>query len=89
MVVEGSTVDRRIRAGEFQVPGPWSMLRELREMIAAIDVTDALFRSNHASNYLPVGGRLPADKPRMLAALDAVLAQPENASLRPEAWRAL
>jgi radical SAM superfamily enzyme YgiQ (UPF0313 family) len=89
MVVEGSTVARRIARGEFRVPDSWTMLRELREMIAAIDVTDALFRSNHASNYLPVGGRLPADKEQMLAALDGVMADPNNAVLRPEAWRAL
>ena len=62
---------------------------ELREMIAATTVTDAVFRSNHASNYLPVGGRLPHDKEAMLAALDGVLAAPQRARLKPEEWRLL
>ena len=57
--------------------------------IAHTDVSDCLFRSNHASNYLPVGGRLPQDKAAMLATLDRVLAAPQEAQLRPESWRAL
>ncbi|MHB9149755.1 MAG: B12-binding domain-containing radical SAM protein [Thermoleophilia bacterium] len=89
MVVEGTAIHERMVRGDFAVPGPLALLRELRELIAAIDVTDALFRSNHASNYLPVGGHLPEDKPRMLATLDAVLDDPGRARLRPEGWRAL
>jgi hypothetical protein len=52
-------------------------------------VTDAVFRSNHASNYLPVGGRLPHDKQAMLAALDAVLAAPQSTRFKPEGLRLL
>jgi len=89
MVVEGTPQHERVRLGEFVVPGPLVLLRELRELIAATDVTGALFRSNHASNYLPVGGRLPEDKARLLAALDAVLEDPAQVRLRPEAYRAL
>lgn len=89
MVTPGTPMAERVERGEFIVAGPLAMLRELRELIAAIDVPDSLFRSNHASNYLPVGGRLPRDKARMLAALDAVLTAPAGARLRPESWRAL
>lgn len=89
MVTPGTAMAERVARGEFIVAGPLAMLRELRELIAAIDVPDSLFRSNHASNYLPVGGRLPRDKARMLAALDAVLTAPAGARLRPESWRAL
>lgn len=89
MVVEGTPIHERMVRGDFVAPGPLALLRELRELIAATDVTDALFRSNHASNYLPVGGHLPEDKPRMLAILDAVLDDPGRARLRPEGWRAL
>lgn len=89
MVVEGTPLYERVRRGEFVVPGPLALLRELRELIAATDVTGALFRSNHASNYLPVGGRLPEDKAQLVAALDAVLDDPARVRLRPEAYRAL
>lgn len=89
MVVPGSPLAERVARGDFVVPDAWAMLRELREIIAALDVSDALFRSNHASNYLPVGGRLPQDKARMLAALDSVLSDPVQTNLRPEGFRAL
>ncbi len=89
MVEPGTALAARVASGEFAVPAPLTMLRELREIIANTDVTDALFRSNHASNYLPVGGRLPQDKEGMVRALDAVLDAPQNVQLRPEAWRLL
>lgn len=89
IVQEGTRIAKRIQRGELVLPDPIGMLRELREMIAYTNVTHALFRANHASNYLPIGGELPRDKERMLAVLDAVLAHPERAQLRPESWRAL
>jgi len=89
MVEPGTRMEQRVRSGEFVVPDALTMLSELRDMIAATNVSDALFRSNHASNYLPVGGRLPADKEAMLSALDAVLAAPERVRLKPEEWRLL
>ncbi len=89
MVEPGTSIAARVRSGEFVVPDALTMLAELRGMIAATTVSDAVFRSNHASNYLPVGGRLPHDKEAMLAALDVVLAAPERARLKPEEWRLL
>jgi radical SAM superfamily enzyme YgiQ (UPF0313 family) len=89
MVEPGTRTEARVRSGEFVVPDALTMLAELRGMIAATTVSDAVFRSNHASNYLPVGGRLPHDKQAMLAALDGVLAAPERARLKPEQWRLL
>ena len=89
MLVPGTAMHARVAAGRLQLPDSIGMLRELREMIAHTDVSDCLFRSNHASNYLPVGGRLPQEKAAMLATLDRVLAAPQEAQLRPESWRAL
>ena len=89
MVEPGTRTEARVRSGEFVVPDALTMLAELRGMIAATTVSDAVFRSHHASNYLPVGGRLPHDKEAMLAALDGVLAAPERARLKPEQWRLL
>jgi radical SAM superfamily enzyme YgiQ (UPF0313 family) len=85
----GTAMERRVASGEIVLPDSIGMLRELREIVTGLDVTDCLFRSNHASNYLPVGGRLPQDKQAMLAALDKVLLAPESVQLRPESWRLL
>ena len=89
MVTPGTAMERKVATGEVVLPDSIGMLRELREILANLDVTDCLFRSNHASNYLPVGGRLPQDKQAMLAALDKVLLAPESVHLRPESWRLL
>ena len=40
-------------------------LRELRTLVAEAQPTDALFRTNHASNYLPLKGYLPEDRERL------------------------
>lgn len=72
--------------GEFDELTPVELARELRELIAGLELSGTIFRSNHASNYLTLAGTLPKDKRSMLAALDAVLASPDDAPFRPE-WR--
>jgi radical SAM superfamily enzyme YgiQ (UPF0313 family) len=89
MLTPGTAMERRVAAGELVLPDSIGMLRELREIVAATDVTNCTFRSNHASNYLPVGGDLPRDKAAMLAALEKVLQAPASVQLRPESWRLL
>jgi radical SAM superfamily enzyme YgiQ (UPF0313 family) len=89
MLVPGTGMHHKVAHGEVVLPDQVGMLRELREIVAHLDVTDCLFRSNHASNYLPVGGHLPRDKAAMLTGLDKVLQAPEAVQLRPETWRAL
>lgn len=89
MLVPGTRMYRRVATGELVLPDQIGMLRELREIVAHTDVSDCLFRSNHASNYLPIGGHLPHNKDAMLAQLDKVLEAPESVRLRPESWRAL
>ncbi|MEK6796269.1 MAG: radical SAM protein [Spirochaetota bacterium] len=42
--------------------------RELSEFIARVECT-TIFRANHASNYLPLEGRLPRDRERLVALL--------------------
>jgi hypothetical protein len=42
-------------------------------MILGARPTDAVFRTNHASNYLPLRGRLPKDRDRIVATIDAAL----------------
>jgi radical SAM superfamily enzyme YgiQ (UPF0313 family) len=89
MLEQGTRMAESARLGEFSVPGPLELLLELREMIAACEVTHTIFRTNHASNYLPLAGTLPEDKPVLLRILDEVLGSPGTARLKPEYLRAL
>jgi radical SAM superfamily enzyme YgiQ (UPF0313 family) len=89
MLVPGTQLHREWEAGTFQLLKPEEMLAELRHVIQNLDgLTRCVFRTNHASNYLPLRGTLPEDKVRLLETLDTALAQGRDA-LRPEAWRGL
>jgi radical SAM superfamily enzyme YgiQ (UPF0313 family) len=89
MVVPGTELYRQCEAGEFVLIEPLEMLAEMRVMIQHMEgLTHCVFRTNHASNYLPLAGTLPQDKEKLLATLDRALAQGESV-LRPEYLRAL
>ncbi len=89
MLPPGTAMERKVASGQVVLPDSLGILRELREIVAHIAVTGSLFRCNHASNYLPIGGRLPGDKAAILATLDKVLDAPAATQLRPESWRLL
>lgn len=86
-VVPGTPLAKLAARGRFAVPEIRALLTELRTMVEHTRPTDTLFRTNHASNYLPLGGRLPADRERIVATIDAALAG--RIPLRPESSRGL
>ena len=86
-VVPGTPLAQRQEEERFELPDVHGLLGELRIFVAEARPTDALFRTNHASNYLPLGGRLPADGPAMAAVIDAAL--DGRTRLRPEWSRGL
>jgi hypothetical protein len=64
------------------------ILAEQERLIAGIDpVLPLVFRSNHASNCLPLAGTLPDDRAKLLALI--ALARHGAAVLRPEFLRGL
>jgi len=75
------------RQGRFELPEVQDLLTELRCFIEEAHPTAAIFRADHASNYLPIGGRLPRDREAILVALDA--ARAGRLPLRPEWARGL
>ena len=86
-VIPGTPQDRMVRKGSFQLPPVHRLLQELRILVAESDPSGAIFRTNHASNYLPIEGRLPRDRDRILQRIDAALNG--EIPLRPEYWRGL
>jgi histone acetyltransferase (RNA polymerase elongator complex component) len=74
MVIPGTPLHEEMAAGRFQPPDPRQTLEEERDFIAGLEVDGAIFRSNHASNFLPLGGTLMKDKAALLEQLDAALA---------------
>ena len=70
MVVEGTPLYSQYKKGEFTLLTPGETLQEMYWLIESISCR-TIFRSNHASNYLPVGGDLPEDKKRLLQQIES------------------
>ncbi len=86
-VVPGTPQARLQATGRFELPDVPGVLGELRTLVERARPTDAMFRTNHASNHLPVAGRLPRDRERLVALLDAALGG--KVRLRPDWQRGL
>jgi radical SAM superfamily enzyme YgiQ (UPF0313 family) len=86
-VIPGTPLARQAERGGFELPGVHGLLQELAWFVAEAAPTDAIFRTNHASNYLPLSGRLPRDRQRLLEILGAAL--DGDVALRPEWARGL
>ena len=72
-VYSGTPLHDWIDAGEFQLMGPADLMRETRLFLEHIDSEGSVFRSNHASNYLPLGGTLNRDREALIQTIDAAL----------------
>jgi radical SAM superfamily enzyme YgiQ (UPF0313 family) len=86
-VVPDTPLARLERDGRFTMPPVAQLLGEMRLFVAEGRPTRALFRTNHASNYVPLGGTLPDDRDRIVAVLDAAIEG--RVPLRPEWTRGL
>jgi radical SAM superfamily enzyme YgiQ (UPF0313 family) len=87
MLIPGTPLYDDYRAGKFTLIEPDEMLKELRAMINATNLSKGQFHANHASNYLPIKARLPKDKEATIKLIDMALAG--KVSLKPEWMRAL
>lgn len=85
-LIPGTPLHTAAKDGRFALPDKQGLLAELRTIIAGLDYR-GLFLADHASNYLPLKLRLPADKEKALQAIDAALAG--KTRLKPEWLRGL
>lgn len=86
-VIPGTPLHRMMTRGRFRVPAVRELLGELRILVDEARPSGAIFRTNHASNHLPIEGRLPRDREKILATVDAALRG--EIPLRPEYRRGL
>jgi radical SAM superfamily enzyme YgiQ (UPF0313 family) len=77
----------QLQRGEFRLPDARGILEELKILVRAINLDRVQFHANHASNYLPLAGRLQKDKGKILHSIDLALSG--DISLIPENMRAL
>jgi radical SAM superfamily enzyme YgiQ (UPF0313 family) len=86
-VTPGTPLAKLQERGKFVLPEVEGMLEEIRTIVTLAEPTDTVFRTNHASNYLPLSGQLPRDRDQILAVVDRALSG--EIGLRPEWTRGL
>jgi len=76
-VVAGAGLDEKKASGEFEPLSDEEIVREIRLMVEHLEGIESYFVSDHILNLLEeVEGKLPEDKPKMLAVMDRFLALP-------------
>lgn len=74
MLVDGTEMKRQVDAGEIEILSPEEVMRETKLMLEHTNVTNCIFRSNHASNYVSLRGTLPRDKMALIRGIEQILA---------------
>lgn len=86
MLEPGTPLYEQYRAGQFEVLTAEDVAKEMMLFLENTDSEGSVFRSNHASNYVPLAGTLNGDTPRMLAQLRQAV---ERRRYKPEGFRGL
>ena len=73
-VYTGTPLHDWIERGELTMLGPLELAAENRLILQHIDSEGSVFRSNHASNYLPLKGTLNRDREALIQQIDKALA---------------
>jgi len=81
--------EKKLMGGNFKLIDRMQSLQELRWFVEDLDVSDCKFGTEHASNHLPLNGRLPQDKDGILEIIDRALEGGRSGMLRPEWLRGL
>ena len=75
-----------LQSGSFKLLSPSEVLTELELFLKNIDAEGTVFRSNHASNYLPLKGTFNKDIGQLLRQIEYAR---ENKLFRPEGYRGI
>lgn len=73
MLEKNTPLYEKTQTGYFELLTPLEIMLETKGIIENLQVTNCIFRSNHASNYLTLSGTLPMDKTLLLAQIENAL----------------
>ncbi|EDS72434.1 B12-binding domain-containing radical SAM protein [Anaerofustis stercorihominis] len=73
MIEPGVPLENEIKKGTFKVMDPYDILKETKLLIENLNCDNAVFRANHASNYVNLKGTLNKDKKELINKLNAAL----------------
>lgn len=86
MIDKNVPIYKEIESKKLNLLTPTDVLEEMRLFINTVDSEGTIFRSNHASNYVPLAGTLNKDKHKILETIDFV---DKNNKFKPEHYRGL
>lgn len=89
MIPNGTDIAEDVQSGLFTPLSPEEILKELRLLVENMTkLKNTIFRTNHASNYLPLKGVLIRDRQELLQKIDDALTNP-SMYFKPEYFRGL
>ena len=86
MIEPGTEMYDQYNRGEIELLTPHEVLDETELFIRSVDAEGTMFRSNHASNYIPLGGTLNADREKILG---QIAASRQKSKFRPDVFRGI
>ncbi|MFW9968195.1 MAG: radical SAM protein [Candidatus Thorarchaeota archaeon] len=89
MIPPGTPLYEMTERNEFVPMDAFEILGEMMILVEELHLSECVFRTNHASNYLPIGGTLNRDKEKILEVIRSVLDVRDEKSLRPGYMRGL
>jgi radical SAM superfamily enzyme YgiQ (UPF0313 family) len=89
MTPPGTKIYEMVQNREFTPMSPMEILTELKNLIELLELTNCVFRTNHASNYLAIGGTLSADKDAIMRVLSDAINSDDKSRMRPSYLRGL
>ena len=84
LVEPGVPMYDEVESGRMEILKPLDIIEEMRLFITNVDSDGTVFRSNHASNYIPLSGKLNQDKERLLKEIGIA---EKNNKFKPESYR--
>lgn len=70
ILIPGTPLYAAAVKGDFSELAPKELLAEMRDIIKGLELDGTIFRSDHASNYVPLEGRFPKDKEKLIGTLN-------------------
>ncbi len=86
MVEPGTEMYDQLNRGEIDLLDPHEVLDETELFIRNVDAEGTMFRSNHASNYIALGGTLNGERDKILAQIET---SRKRSKFRPDVFRGI
>jgi radical SAM superfamily enzyme YgiQ (UPF0313 family) len=87
MTPEDAPIYEEIKKGNLVLLNPKEVMEEVYHLVKGLELTNCIFRSNHASNYAPLAAVLGKEKERLLSDIEGFLEGEGN--FKPEYFRGL